>query len=221
VEHGADKLLISVSWANAPAKFKRRRKPLIEVFAPSGRKVRSNDWGVEITERADYAIVEILRPPPGRWLICPQGPSEPHTAAAFVKSPLKVRVLQERDKKKPRLFATASFEDRPLRLRSGHVQMRILPSPPVSWVRKQRKAGSNWSDQLKPKDLATMPRAKFEAAGHKPLEMLRGQNSYGAVAGGIIANLPTGPYNLKLRIDGTLPAGQPFKRVVLRTVGVQ
>lgn len=112
------------------------------------------------------------------------------------------------------------FEDKTLKLHSGARLVR-LPSPPLSWIKRQRRVGPNWSDQLRLKDVATMPQPTLRTFDHKPLEVVRGQTRDGDARGGLTISLPDGPHNVKLQIQGTLPGGAPFKRVVLRTVGVQ
>jgi hypothetical protein len=219
VEHGAEKLLISVSWTKVQAGLRQRaRKPRVEIFAPSGRKVRSSDWGVQITQSAEYEIVEILRPAPGNWLICTHGLQGPHNAAAFIKSPLKVHLRGLLGQGKEQLLISAMFEDRPLYLHSAIARWMPLPSAPASWIRKQHKAGPGWSDQLKPNAAGDLPQPKWMAPDYGPLEMLPGWTVNGAV-GRLTANLPAGPHNVKLQINGLLPGGPPFKRVILRTIG--
>ena len=216
VEHGVDRLLISVSWADASAGRKGRGKPKLEVVAPSGRRVRANDWGVKMTTRADYAIVEILRPPPGSWTIMPYGPAGAYNVAAFVKSPLTVRVHAG---KRSRLGVSAFFEDRPLILHSGLMRCSILPDPPLAWIRKQRKGGTSWSDTITPKDVLTMPRPQPAPPAYRRLEASVGKALDGA-ATGLTTTVPSGPHNVRLEIEGLLPGGAPFRRVVLRTIGL-
>jgi hypothetical protein len=221
VEHGADKLLISVSWAAASTKPKQRKRSMLSVYAPSGRKVRGDDWGVKMTQRADYALVEILRPPPGSWLIDPHGPSGPHTAAAFVKSPLRLRVPQLLDKQQLQLLAFASFEDRPLNLHAGRAALATLPPKPTAWLKRQRKLGPGWADKLTRKEIAALQAPKPIEPRHVPLELRRPPSLDGtahATAPQLVASLPSGRHNVKLQIEGTLPGGAPFRRVVLRTV---
>lgn len=140
-----------------------------------GRQVRSTDWGVEVVQRADYALVRILRPVPGKWLICPRGLRGAHTAAAFVRSPLRVQVVSSLDKRQRQVVAWANFEDRALELRSGVARVSALPPRPASWSRRQERLGAGCSDALKAKDVATMPAPTLATPTQWPLEMLTGK----------------------------------------------
>lgn len=222
VEHGAEKLLISVSLHQRPPAPKRRKQPLVEVFSPFGRLVRTGDWGVKIVQRSDYALVEITRPAPGGWMIRPRAGAGAHTAAAFVTSPLVTRTVREFGKKHVELSLHAAFEDHSLPLHSGFVQLSPQPAVPASWLKRQRKAGSGWSDRLKPSKVEIETHAKPVFAERIPLRRTAGARLDGdatragdrlAIAG------PAGErQTAKLRIEGTLPGGAPFRRVVTRTL---
>jgi hypothetical protein len=76
---------------------------------------------------------------------------------------------------------------------------------------------------LKASVAATMPAAKPAIPVHRPLEMLAGESRADVArreGARLTAALPIGPHNVKLQITGALQGGAPFKRVVLRTMGV-
>ncbi|MBI4896742.1 MAG: VWA domain-containing protein [Actinobacteria bacterium] len=222
VEIGAERLLISLSLHTKPRSSKRRKQPLVEVFSPFGRRVRADDWGVKIVERADYALVEITRPAPGGWEIRPRAGVGAHTVAAFVKSPLALRTTLAPGKNKIELSVGAAFEDRPLALHSGFARLADVPLPPPSWLSKQRRAGIGWSDTLRPVSAGFELHAKPVAVERLPLRRAAAAAAAdGEVGAGdrlAIATTGRAPRTAKLHIDGKLPGGAPFTRVVTRTL---
>lgn len=223
VEVAAEKLLVSLSLHAQPPFTKRRKQALVEVFSPSGRKVLAGDWGVKIVENSDYALVEVTRPAPGAWQIRPRAGMGKHTAAAFVRSPLVTRTILEKDPKLVELSVHAAFEDRPLALHSGFADLVRVPSPPSSWLKKLRKVGPGWSDAIKPSAAGLEIAAKPVVVQHIPLQRATGPQYDGDDARandrlGFPA-LNNGVKTVKLHVEGTLPGGAPFRRVVTRTLG--
>lgn len=223
VEHGADKLLISVSLHDRPSAGQKRRIPLIKVFSPFGRRVAAGDWGVKIVERPDYALMEITRPAPGAWRICPRADLGVHTAAAFVTSPLTTRTTREMRRRYVELNVDAVFEDRPLELQSGFARLMSVPKSPAGWLKKQRRAGPGWTDAVKPPAVGIEPHAKSVRAEPVPLRRAPGTSLDGSVAPAndrLAISGPRGEIQIaKLRVEGTLPGGAPFRRVFTRTLG--
>lgn len=91
VETCADKLTICLSWDG-------NNKGDVIVTDPAGRRVMKNDWGVKKLQRAGYLLLQIDRPMSGHWNIQPYRMSTAYVIAAFIQSPLKIRLqsLKER-----------------------------------------------------------------------------------------------------------------------------
>jgi hypothetical protein len=96
VEAGADKLIVSLSWEN------NNSKPDILIVDPVGRRVQAKDWGVSRQYRDGYLIIQVDRPMPGHWTIQTLRTRSAHVIAAFIRSPLKIRLHTKLEKSRKR-----------------------------------------------------------------------------------------------------------------------
>jgi hypothetical protein len=201
VEPTADWLTVTVSTADP-------RPPAIVIRSPSGRAVSPDDFGVQAARGEGYAVVRIARPAPGRWRICTHPMQSACVVAAFVTSPLRITIqLPPRPEPKAELVAKvrASFGD--ARLAPVHSLFRSRTMPNFVLPKEHGHGGvSCWSDSLPRAALAAMgAMAKLDVVTAWP-------------GGRIMA--PPGLSRVEIELEGRLPGGAPFRRVVLRTMHV-
>lgn len=193
VEPGADELTVSVSALSG--KLGR-----VQLVAPSGRAVAPDDWGTTLTRGDGYANLSVLRPAAGVWQLRRGERPGPAAVAAFVRSPLRLRVgLPEVvEKGRATVAVRARFDKRVLRppaLQVGSVWHDRLALP--DGLDPDRDPGrlQEWLRQAKPRS-AAMDWRKASAL------------------------LPPGFSTVTVRAAGRLPGGSPFVRVVRRSVRV-
>lgn len=191
VEPAADRLTVTVSADDA--KLGR-----VRLIAPSGRVVRPDDFGVRAVAGDGYRVVAVDRPAPGRWRVRVERRSGACVVAAFVRSPLRLRLELPRLVTKEQaveLKARARFDrvrlaDLRLTVRSEH-----LPLLPADLDRDLDRDAKRLS--------------------------LRGQPAWGPVVGwpaGRGSGLPPGFSRVRIEVEGLLPGGAPFRRTALRSV---
>lgn len=195
VEPAADRLLVT---ASAPdGKLGR-----MVLTAPSGRPVRSDDWGVSSTRQEGYTNVLVDRPEPGRWRV--RLAAEGAVVGVFVASPLHLDLdlpAAVKGRETVRVQVAARFEDHPLAdprlvVRSRTVPLRELPP------------------DLDPDD-KDPARLRAWLARHRPgqeKELVWDTDS---------AHLPRGWSVVTADVHGRLPGGSRFFRTVRRAVRVR
>lgn len=146
VERNAAKLTISMSWEDAAA------KPELVVYDPAGRRVCPDDWKVMSRRSAGYLLTELRWPRPGAWTIHARRRPAQYTVAAFVQSPLKLRLGCLRGKvfreAADSVLVQAKFGDRPISQLAG---MAMLTTPPIAMQmpsRPGKRPQLDWTDTI-------------------------------------------------------------------------
>jgi hypothetical protein len=193
VEPGADELTVSVSALNG--KLGR-----VQLVAPSGRAVTADDWGVTIARGDGYTNLSVLRPAVGMWQVRRGERPGPCAVAAFIRSPLRLRVSLPDlvEKGRATVAVRARFDKRVLR-------------PPAVQV------GSVWHDRLALPDGIDPDRDPGRLQEWLRQAKPRGKAMEWRDAS---AALPPGFSTVTVRATGRLPGGSPFVRVVRRSVHV-
>jgi len=197
VEPSAERLTVSVSTEDS------RAVPM-ELVAPWGRVVRADDWGVRITGGEGYRVVSVERPAPGPWRVRTRQSRTARVVAAFVASPLRVRIdLPAVAKRRSHvaLRALASFEDRALAPVRAAVRSQTVMLDPLD----RRGPDRLDPDAEKPGSLSCRTARVGRWVGWN-----RDQ----------IDALPAGFTRVHIEVAGVLPGGAPFQRVATRTVRV-
>lgn len=193
VEPDADELTVSLS--STGAKLGR-----VALVAPSGRAVRPDDWGVRTSRGDGYVNISVQRPAVGVWRLIRGERATAGAVAAFVRSPLRLRlripdVLQKGEPAK--VEVRARFEKRPLaapRVAAASVTRRRLVIP----------------DGLDPdRDDEKLTALLAQHSRRRPR-----QRAWDDTA----ATLPPGISTVSVRIEGRLPGGSPFTRIVRRSI---
>lgn len=203
VEPGADRLTVTVSSMEG-------RAPRVVLIAPSGRAVSSGERGVRITMGEGYAVIEVDRPPPGRWRIRTEKQRSPRVVAAFVKSPLRTefRLPAKLDPKaEVAVEVRAWFDKKPVE--PARVWGRLQPLALAKMPRQITKVPEpRWRQALTrgavPKLVMQMEEA-VKVAAPVPLPGGRGR-------------VPQGFSHIEIEVDGRLPGGFAFRRVAIRTI---
>lgn len=142
VEQGAQKLTVSLSWEG------NSKKTDVVIIDPAGRKVCPSDWKARYTRGAGYLLVELRRPRAGTWTILPVQSPVRHTVAAFVRSPLRLRLAalctQQRHSMPDTVLVRAAYGSIPLVSLTGTVQVDVHP-PSLS---KRQREQSTWTDAI-------------------------------------------------------------------------
>lgn len=228
VEDGVSRLLLSI--AGLPA----RKSPRVALIDPHGRRLRRGDWGYRMDARAGHLALRVLRPCPGRWRLCID---ERGTCgvAAFVRSPLKLRVLPEPfwDGKRGRVALAVAAQSRfagQVRLEGGGA----LRTAAV-WRQPVEPKSLEWLDaagaQLRSREGLRMasqrivlPKYRCNAVLERCPRDLREGKFLGAQATEIehalvfAEPLAPGTYTVDLRIDGEIGGRSRFERVARRSV---
>lgn len=202
VEPSADWLTIGVSSID-------RGAPSVTVLSPAGRVVSPNDFGVRVVHGEGYTLYRMARPSPGKWRICVTKMKSAGAIAAFVNSPLRVKVsFPRRMKSNAELVADvrASFGRAQIGAPRRSVKLSTMPSIVFPKEEVYTAAAAGWSDALPREALASF------AAGIKPVRQSTCAIERIRVRKGIS--------RMTLELDGELPGGAPFRRVVLRTLHV-
>jgi hypothetical protein len=194
VEPGADELTVSV--AALAGKLGR-----LQLIAPSGRAVGPDDWGVTIRRGDGYTNLSVLRPATGIWRLQRGDQATAAAVAGFVRSPLRLRVSV------PHLVE-----------KGGPVEVAVRARFDKRVLRPSRlRIESSWHDRLAIPDGLDPDRdtEKLQALlrQSKPREQRQAWK-------GSSAFLPAGFSTVTVRIQGQLPAGSPFVRVLRRSVQV-
>lgn len=200
VEPAADWLTITVSTLG-------RKAPAFSVHSPSGRAVRADDFAVHSSRGDGYAVVRIARPAPGRWKVRMGPRASAHVVAAFVTSPLHLRILLPKRWKagaEAKPAVQLSFEGK--RLAPPRLQLQARTVANFALPRDGlRAAGARAADDGVDKST----RARVEAHAARLRQRLdRGERPTEA--------RPLS--RLEIEVMGQLPGGAPFRRVAIRTV---
>ncbi len=235
VEDGVSRLLVSL--AGLPS----RKSPRVALIDAHGRRLRQGDWGYRLDARRGHLVLRVLRPCPGRWRICIDEPGL-FRVAAFVRSPLKLRVLPEpfRDGKRGRVGLAVAAHSRfagGLRL-EGSAALRTA----AAWHAPVAPKSLEWLDaagaQLRSREglrLERLHAAKGDGAAglsgrgcgavlERVPRCLREGKYLGAQATGIehalvfAESLAPGTYTVDLRIAGEIGGHSRFERVARRSV---
>lgn len=226
VEHGATRLTASLSWTGAG-------RTALVVEDPSGRRVRDDDWGVRRSGGARYALLRIARPRPGRWTLRVAGVSGARAVAAFVRSPVRLRVLPHVVLAGHRRRVTFAVDARVGHTPAALVALAQVHAMPAGSVKPPApvEALRAWSD-TPPAEL----RATFAAGFSHPPARVAALRLRHAAPVAKPAALPRGPaeaawlglpepltkpgfHNVRLSLEGTLPGGYRFERARLVTIG--
>ncbi|WP_344094644.1 M14 family zinc carboxypeptidase [Microbacterium deminutum] len=194
VEAGADELTVSVSTLEA-------KQSEVVLISPSGRPVSADDWGATVTRGEGYTNISVLRPAPGVWRLRRGERGSASAVAAFVRSPLRVRL------------SAPSFVEKGAPVTIGlraRFDKRVLRPPRLS-------IESVWQDRL------ALPEGLDPDRDAEKLQALLRQSRPRArrrIWEGPSATLPQGFSTVTIRADGRLPGGSPFVRVLRRTIQV-
>lgn len=203
VEPSADWLTVGVSAID-------RRTPSVTVLTPAGGRVVSpNDFGVRVVHGEGYSLYRIARPSPGRWRICVTKMKTAGAIAAFVNSPLRVKVsFPCRMKSDAELVVDvrASFGRAQIGTPRHSLDLSTMPSVLLPKEKVQSAAAAGWSDSLPREALASF------AVGIKPVRQ--------SVCTTERIRVRRGIFRMAFKLDGELPGGAPFRRIVLRTLNV-
>ena len=194
VEPGVDELTVSVSALAG-------KLGGIQLVSPSGRAVAADDWGVTATRGEGYANIAVLRPAAGIWRLRRGDRAGACASAAFVRSPLRLRVAVPpvvKERGPVEVAVSARFEKRALR-------------PPRLAI------DSAWSPRLALPDGLDPDRDTGEL---QALLRKSGRRVRRLAWDGSSAILPSGFSTVTVRVLGHLPAGYPFVRVLRRSVRV-
>ncbi|GAT73640.1 peptidase M14 carboxypeptidase A [Microbacterium sp. HM58-2] len=180
-----------------------RKRGGIRLLSPSGRPVHPDDWGVRMNGDDGYVNISVSRPAAGVWRLIRGDQQAPSAVAAFVRSPLQVR-LRLPDVigkgRKATVDVRARFEKRPLR----------APQLSVSSVADPHLVLPEGVDPDRGLERLSAVLRKQEA--------VRRQQT---IWNGAAAALPAGFSTVSIRVDGRLPGGSPFVRVLRRSVRVR
>ncbi|MEV4773848.1 M14 family zinc carboxypeptidase [Microbacterium sp. LWH12-1.2] len=207
VEPDADELTVSVS---TPSGTLGR----VVLISPSGRAVRVDDWGVRMSGGDGYVNITVLRPAVGIWRLLRGARGDrgdrgqrfarpvASAVAAFVRSPLRLKlrlpdVLKEGQPST--LEVRARFEKHPL----------TAPRVSVASVAHPRLLLPENLDPDRESEKLQGILAKHARLRPRHLTW-----------DGTTAVLPPGFSSVSIRIEGRLPGGSPFVRVVRRSVRV-
>jgi hypothetical protein len=203
VEPSADWLTIGVSAIG------RGTLP-VTVLSPSRRVVRSNDFGVRVVHGEGYTLYRIARPSPGTWKICVTKMKSAGAVAAFVNSPLRVKVsFPHRMTSNAELVADVRASFGRARIATPRRSLRLSTMPSILLPKEERRhasAAAEWLDSLPREALTSF------AAGVKPARQ--------SVCTTDKVRVRKGISRVAFELDGELPGGAPFRRVVLRTLYV-
>jgi hypothetical protein len=202
VEPSADWLTVGVSVLD-------RQTPSVTVLSPAGRIVAANDFGVRAVNGEGYSLLRIARPVPGRWRICVNKMRSAGAMAAFVDSPLRVKVaFPRRMKLNADLVADvrASFGKAEIATPRRTLALSTMPSVLLPKEKLHTTASAGWSDSLPREALASF------AAAIKPVRQ--------SVCGTEKVRVRKGVSRIALELDGELPGGAPFRRVMIRSLHV-
>ena len=241
VEDGVSRLLVSL--AGLPARKSPPKSPRIALIDPHGRRLRRGEWGYRLDVRNGHLVLRVLRPCPGRWRLCIDEPGACRVAA-FVRSPLKLRVLPEPfwDGKRGRVGLAVAAHSRfagGLRLEgSGALRTAAAWRAPVApksleWLdaagaQLRSRAGLRMeSFRVAPGDgVAGVPKRGCSTVLERTPRCLRAGKYLGAQATEIehalifAEPLPPGTYTVDLRIAGEIGGRSRFERVARRSVVV-
>lgn len=195
VEPDADELTVSLS--SLAGKLRG-----VQLVAPSGRAVRPDDWGVRMSARDGYVNISVLRPAVGTWRLVRGERPEPGAVAAFVRSPLRLRLrLPEvvKEGQEVTLDVRARFEKHPL------APARVS----VTSVGHRRVTLPEGLDPDRDSEKLQRLLAKHARPGEKHRAW-----------DGTTTLLPPGFSTVRARVEGRLPGGSPFVRVVRRGIQV-
>jgi hypothetical protein len=201
VEAGANWLTVCISTMD-------RRAPVLTVVSPFGRAVSASDFGVHVVKGDGYALVRVARPTPGRWRICATRLHAAGAAAAFVHSPLRISPRVARDqKRRGELIADlrAFFGDATITSSGTSIRLRTMPVLTLP-REKTRGAVSDWSDSL-PREVLASIGAGIKIIRQSPCTRLK--------AG---FQIRPGISRVDFEVEGQLPGGSPFRRVVTRSL---
>lgn len=203
VEPSADWLTIGVSSIG-------RGTPSVTVLSPSRRFVRSNDFGVRVVHGEGYSLCRVARPSPGRWKICVTKMKSAGAVAAFVTSPLRVKVsFPHRKTSDAELVADVRASFGRAQIAAPRRSLSLSTMPNILLPKEEKRyasAAAGWSDSLPREALASF------AAGIKPVRQ--------SVCTTDMVRVRKGISRVALELDGELPGGAPFRRVVLRSLHV-
>ena len=235
VEDGVSRLLLSI--AGLPS----RKSPRVSLIDPHGRRLRRGDWGYRLDARAGHLALRVLRPCPGRWRLCIDEPGK-YGVAAFVRSPLKLRVLPEPfwDGKRGRVALAVSAHSRfagAVRLEGGGaLRTAAAWHPPVEpktleWLDaagaqlRSHEGLRTTGPRIAPRDrLAMMPKPGCSAALERAPRCVREGKFLGAQPTEIehalvfAQTLAPGTYTVDLKIAGEIAGRARFERVARRSV---
>lgn len=143
VERNAAMLTASLSWEDAAA------TPDLIVYDPTGRRVCPDDWKVSVRRSTGYLLIEVRWPRPGAWTVYTRRRPQRYAIAAFVRSPLKLRLGCLRTPTAvDSVLVQATFANRPLPHLAGTA---VLHTPPAV-AQKTGRAGSrqplDWTDTI-------------------------------------------------------------------------
>ena len=213
VETGAETLEISVSSEGAaPAR--------LMLYAPGGREVRFHDHGVRFVRRGRYSLITVNRPARGVWTLTVGGAREAYVAAAFVRSPLRLRIGAFKNEPRFSPQVNAFFGEKELTapvIRARSVK-QVLQRPDLTAetlrIAPELKPSSAVPLRANISPLTRLTRPQITAA-LKPV-------AANALTPALFwppegAALPKGASRVTLEIQGTLPGGEPYQRTVIRT----
>lgn len=199
VEPGADWLTIGIStMAN--------RAPAMALLSPAGRLVSSNDFGVRAVQGEGYSLLRIARPSPGKWRICVSKMRSSGVIAAFINSPLQVKVtLPRRLKLNAEVKADVrAFFDR-VQIAQPRSKLNLSTIPTMAVPReKHYSPAAAWADSMPREALATI------ATGIKHVRQ--------SVCTSRKVRALKGTTRIDFEVDGELPGGAPFQRLIVRSV---
>lgn len=199
----------SADWLTVGVSTLEHRAPSVTVLSPSGRVVSSNDFGVRVVHGEGYTLFRIARPSPGRWRICASKMKSAGAIAAFVNSPLRVKVTFPRHMKSNAGLipdVRAFFGRTQIGTPRRSLKLSTIPSILLPTEKLHTGAAAGWSDVL-PRDAL----ASF-AARIKPVRQ--------SVCTTERIRVRRGVSRLDFELDGELPGGASFRRVILRTLHV-
>lgn len=189
VEPMAERLTVTLSST-------LRQAPYLRLVAPSGRGVAASDWGTHVHQGEGYAVYTVERPVPGRWRLVVARTAHAQVMAAFVRSPLRLQIRLPDDVRpgaKLSLTPLVRFDKHLLPAPSLRMRWQPLPSHTVS--PKQLQAIESGR---KPRVTAAVP-----APGSWSREAL---------------SRPAAPGRIDIEIQGVVPGGALFHRVMTRTL---
>jgi hypothetical protein len=194
VEPGADELTVSVSAVE-------QKLGRLLLVSPSGRAVSADDWGVTMSRGDGYVNISVLRPATGMWRLIRGERNTPSAVAAFVRSPLRVRLAV------PELVKEGAEAAVAVRAR---FEKRVLRPPRLS-------VESVWQDRLAlpekfdpDRDAESLQALLRDAKPRVRRQIWQGPS----------AALPMGFSTVTVRVNGRMPGGSPFTRVLRRSIQV-